>query len=462
MLQEELKEAMADLAGGVATLTTAVQEAKAQFAQGTPGDVQEKLLRMAEEVTMLTDTVKRIDEAPALKRAFDVEGSIETKRLSIKKRLTLPSAVSGDDDMREFFECQDTLEILRFVKRSDSSFRIENTKTYRRMVEILATKEIIGYDGTAGQAAEWIPTGYSPDLIMKFELERQVAALFSVVNMPNDPFKIPQQTARARAYLKSRMTNPTESASTTDDITLSCQTIAAYSTVAYEVEEDAIIAMLPFIRQDLAQALADGEEDALLNGDTTGTHQDHDVTEAADVRKAWKGLRKIALAAGTTYDMGAPTTNGLRYLRSLMGKYAVSPRRLAYLVSPVGLIHLLGMDEVITMEKYGPQATVVTGELGRFDGTPVIPTGYLREDMTAAGIYDDSGIHTKTGILLLNTTGFVIGRKRSPMIESFRDVVAGMDEIVASMREDFQSRYPSDQPLVAYAIDVPNTITVGS
>jgi microcystin degradation protein MlrC len=48
-------------------------------------------------------------------------------------------------------------------------------------------------------------------------------------------------------------------------------------------------------------------------------------------------------------------------MRGTLGKYGVNPRRLVYLVSPVGLITMLGMDEVITLEKYGPNATVITG-----------------------------------------------------------------------------------------------------
>ena len=461
-MSEELKEAMADLAGGIATLTAAVQEAKSQFNSATPADVEQKLLRIAEDVTALSGAVKRIDEAPALKRVFDSEGAMQTKRISLERKLRLPSTVSGDEDMKELFEYQDALEVLRFVKRFDASFDVRKTKSYEAIQAILQRKDATFYDGTAGQGAEWIPTGYSPDLVLKFELRRLVAGLFTVINMPNDPFKIPRQTARAKAYLKGRGLAPTESESTTDSVTLSTQTIAAYSRVVYEMEEDSIIAMLPFIRQDLAQALADAEEDAIINGDTTGSHMDEDVTAPADVRKAWDGLRKTARIGSDTFDMGAPSTEALRGLRAMMGKYATSPRRLAYIVSPVALIHMLGLEEVITMEKYGPNATIVTGELGRFDGTPVIPSGLLREDMSATGIYDSDGNHSHTGILLVDTNGFVIGRKRAPMIESFRDIVAGVDEIVASMREDFKSRYPSTEPIVAYAYDIPNTITVGS
>lgn len=458
-MSEEIKEAMAELAGGVKTLTDAVHEAKAQFGGDTPPDVTEKLTRIAEDVTTLSETVRRIDEAPALKRAFDIDGSVETKRMDFERKMRLPSSVTQDEEMKEIFELQDTLEILRFVKRYDSSWRIEQSSTYQKLAQMLQAKA--AYEGSAGQGLEWIPTGYSPDLIMMFELERQVASLFTTFNMPNDPFKIPAQTARAQAYIKTRLSAPGESESTTDDITFSCQTVAAYSKVAYEMEEDSIIAMLPFVRSDLATALADGEEDCLLNGDTTGSHMDSDVVSAADVRKAWKGLRRLAIDGADTYDLGTPTVDGLRYVRALMGKYATSPRRLVYIVSPIGLIHLLGMDEVLTLEKYGPAATVITGELGRFDGTPIVVSGLMREDLQATGVYDTTA-GDYTGLLLVNTSGYLIGRRRAPLIESFRDVVAGADEIVASMREDFQKRYPTNQPLAVWAFDVPNMVSAGS
>jgi HK97 family phage major capsid protein len=453
-MSQELKTAVEELTSTVVGLKTAVLEAKEQFKSDVPSDVQDRLEKIATDVVSMSETVRKIDEAPALKRAFDMDEQIETKRMSFERKAKLPSSVTGDEDMHELFEAQDALEVMRFLKRFDPTFNEESTKSYQKIQEIKAT-----YVGTAGTGLEWIPTGYSPDLILKYEMERQVASLFTEISMPYDPFKVPAQTGRARAYIKGRAANATQSESTTDNITLSCTTLAGYSKAAYEVEEDAIMAMVPFIRMDLAQSLAEAEEDAIINGDTSGTHQDSDVTGANDARKAWKGLRKLASAASATYDMGSPSTAKLRKLRGLMGKYAVNPSRLATVVSAVGLIHLLGLSEVMTLEKYGPQATVITGELGRFDGSPIIPSGLMREDLNASGVYDGS-TKTKTGILLVNRSAFMLGRRRDVMIESFRDIVAGADEIVASMRKDFQCRYASTQKVLAYGYNVPNEISV--
>lgn len=461
MADEELKAVQEEFVKSVKDLTDAVRETKDRFGDQTPADIALKLEEMGKAVTDLSAQVTRLDEKPAFKRAFDLDGTGAARQMPFERKMRVPSHKSGDEDMAEIFLLQDALEILRFAKRHDGSWDQTQTKTYARLKEAIERKA--AYDGTtAGRGTEWIPTGYSPDLIMLFELERQVAGIFGMVNMPNDPFKIPTQTGAAVAYKKSRSTDPTESESTSDAITLSCSTVAAYSKVAYEVEEDAIVAMVPFIRQDLAMALATGEENCIINGDTTASHQDEDVTGSADVRKCWKGLRKLAIAGSDTYDMGDPTTLKLRYMRGMMSKYGVNPRRLAWVVSPIGLIHLLSLDEVLTVDKLGANATLISGQMGSFDGAPVVVSGLMRDDLAATGLYDADGDHTKTGILLVNTTGYVLGRRRAPMIESFRDVVAGADEIVASMREDFQPRYAATEPLCIYGYDVPNQITVGS
>lgn len=463
-MSDELKESMETLTGSVVELATAVKEAKEEWGENKPADVEDRLTKLSEDVLTMSDTVKRIDESPALKRAFDVDPDTETKQMEFKRKLQVPSSVSGDEDIQRIHELQDTIEIMRFVKRHDSSFHVENTKSYKELQSILerrmGTKAV--YDGeTATQGLEWIPTGYSPDLIMVYELQRKIASLFTEIAMPQDPFVFPTQLTRASVYIKARAVNATETESTTGNLTLSTTTIAAYEKVAYEMEEDSIIAMLPFIRQDLAYGLADGEEDCLLNGDTTATHFDSDVTGGTDVRKSWKGLRRLAVDGSDTYDMGAVSIDAIRYCRGMMGKYAVSPSRLVWIVSPIGLLHLLGMDEVITLDKYGPSATVITGELARVDGTPIVVSGMMREDLQATGVYDTSA-GNYTGMLLVNTMGFILGRRRAPMIESFRDVIAGVDEIVVSMRKDFQKRYPTDQPLNVWAYDIPNTVSVSS
>lgn len=460
---EEMKEFADQLAGTVATMAAAIEEMKAEKAKGhVPADLLEKVDKIGADVQEFSKKIARLDEEPAIKRAFGDEVVQIAGRMPFETKLAVASTVSGDIDMKELFELQDTLQVLKFIKRRDSDFRVDETQTYKRMQELYQRKAAYeGYDGGQGAGAAWVPTGYSPDLIMKFELERMLAAKFEIVAMPNDPFRIPRQTSRGKIYKKTRGAAPKKSKAGDDYVDLSTTTLAAYQSVAYEMEEDAIIAMIPFIRTDLAQDMADGEENLLLNGDTTGTHQDADVEDEDDALTSWKGLRKLSKDGSDTYDFGGadPTLRSLRAMRSQMGKYGVNPRRLLYTVGCVGLVHLLNVDEVQTLDKYGPAATVITGEIGRIDGVPILVSGYIREDLNASGDFDDT-TEDFTGIQLVNPNGFVIGRRRAPLMESFHDVIAGSDELVVSMREDFIKRYPTTEALSMWGYNIPNTITV--
>ena len=460
-MSEEIKELADTLAGTVATMAATMEEIKAEREKGhVPADLLEKVDKIGADVAEFSKKMARLDEEPAFKRAFGGEIQV-AGGMTFETKLRVPSAKSQDEDMAELFQLQDAVQILSFMKRRDSNFDVKNTETFKRMQELYQRKTYEGYDGGAGTGAAWVPTGYSPDLIWKFELERMLASKFEIVQMPNDPFRIPRQTSRGKIYKKSRGVAVTKSKAGDDYVTLSTTTLAGYQSVAYEMEEDAIIAMIPFIRTDLAQDMADGEENLLLNGDTTATHQDSDCTEADDALTSWKGLRKLSKDGSDTYDFGGadPTLLALRAMRSQMSKYGINPRRLLYVVGPVGLVHLLNVDEVQTLDKYGPSATVITGEIGRIDGVPILTSGYIREDLNASGNYDGA---TKkfTGIQLVNPSGFIIGRRRAPLMESFHDVIAGSDELVVSMREDFKKRYPSTEPLSMWGYNIPNTITV--
>jgi hypothetical protein len=77
-------------------------------------------------------------------------------------------------------------------------------------------------------------------------------------------------------------------------------------------------------QEELVDYLGADIEDAIVNGDTTGTHQDSDVTASDDPRKNWNGLRKLAPPAPRpTASNAALTVAHLRTNRKKMGKYGV-------------------------------------------------------------------------------------------------------------------------------------------
>ena len=156
------------------------------------------------------------------------------------------------------------------------------------------------------------------------------------------------------------------------------------------VEADSAAAILPFVRGKLVQAFVEAEEQTILDGDTDGTHQDTDVQAlgATDVRTAWDGLRKKALAQTATAGSGALTAAQVKTLRATMGKWGINPSDLALIVGVNGYYDLLGDDNLLTVEKLGPKATILNGQLGMIYGMPVIVSEHVRENLNASGVHD--------------------------------------------------------------------------
>lgn len=221
-----------------------------------------------------------------------------------------------------------------------------------------------------------------------------------------------------------------------------------------EISEDSIVPILPWVKDQIALALATAEEMALINGDTTSTHMDTNVSAAYDCRKAWDGLRDIGLNGGAsaTVDISTLTIENLRTIRKKMGKYGIDPSKVAMIVGLSGYIQLLSLKDsnsvqlVTTIDKYGPNATILSGELGKLDGIPVIVSQYIYENQGATGLYSAS--LTKTSMLYVYTPAFIIGDRRRVTVKTAADIETDQQIVVATQRLDFHPFYPVTEAMV--------------
>jgi HK97 family phage major capsid protein len=315
---------------------------------------------------------------------------------------------------------------------------------------------------TAGEGKEWINSGFSPDIIQQVTLERKVTPLFRRFKMPSNPFKFPVAGGPPKAYLIPENTANTgqtgipASDAGTAELLLSAKKLAGKVVFSDELSQDAFTSVQDYVQEGLLGALVSGEEDAIINGDITGTHMDADVTSALDARKAWSGLRKRAKDASATVDLGTMSTANLRKLRAKMGKYGVNPAKLAYITSVAGYNAMLNTGDLMTWEKMGPHANLINGEMAKFDGSPVIISEYVRTDLEASGYYETAGspTHNKTEILLVYIPAFIMGDRLEVTLEDDRYVDFGQDVLVARERVDFQPFYGTTQPTVAAGINV--------
>lgn len=301
----------------------------------------------------------------------------------------------------------------------------------------------------SGTGAEFVPTGMSQELINQFRQDLVVSPLFRTVNMPTKVYELPVSGAPGAAYHvaenagDSGQTAVPASTPGTAKVTFTAKDIATLTYVSNDETQDSIVPMVPFIQSNMLRALAEGVENAIINGDTTATHQDTDTESAGAtaVATAWKGLRKHALEQSYKVDISTFNLSALRSMRKMMGKYGTSPQRLAWIVSNSAYNQMLSFAEVETIDKYGPSATVVNGVLERIDGIPVFVSPFMREDLNSSGVNGSSG-NTKTGILLVHRDAFLIGdRQQIEIRQEASPIEYRQQKLVADLRMDFQPTY---------------------
>lgn len=337
------------------------------------------------------------------------------------------------------------------------------TKTWKRLVDGSGEFKKAMDTLTAGEGLEWVPTGYSPELIAEVTQMAGVAQLHRHILMPTQVYKLPLQVGRFASKKVSENTassgqtgvSKSAVAGTTEALTLTAVGHQAEVLYSKNLDEDSIVAVGPFARQELIMSLARGVEKAVINGDTTATHQDTD-TEAAgpDVPDTlWKGYRKHALDNSYSVDFQASgnafNVETIRKVRAKLGKYGINPGELAWVVSLQVFFKLLSLKDasgrsvVTTMDKLGAGATILTGQLGFLDGIPVLVSEFMRDDLNSSGVNGASG-NTLAALACVHRPGFVFGDRRDTTVQVLRELYAEYDQdaVLVTSRQDFQPLRP--------------------
>ena len=314
---------------------------------------------------------------------------------------------------------------------------------------------------TSAEGTEWVPTGIGASVHEKVRAQGKVAALFPRINIPTNPWKMPIAGADVTAYRVAEPTSDTESkmtASTPGTVaaTFDAEIFGARSLWSKSLDLDSIVAILPYATDQFVAAFVAAEETAIINGDTDGTHQDSDIGSTTTVAQAaWDGLRKKALAQ-TVATATTCTALNLGVVRKAMGKWGIDPSTLAFIIGPANAHSLLADTNLLTVDKMGSQAVILSGQIGSVFGVPVIVSEHVRENVNASGVYDGITI-TKTTMLCVRRTEFAIGQRTALDIE-VNDSLYGetyQRVLYGFMREDFQhvgSAATNEDVAIAYNV----------
>ena len=208
--------------------------------------------------------------------------------------------------------------------------------------------------------------------------------------------------------------------------TLSTKKLISKSFIGNETEEDAILPILPLIRESMVRSHARAIENAILVGD--------DADGAFGTSGAsFEGLCHLAAndsnttqPSGTFAATDAVTAADLLALRKAMGKYGVNPSEVVYIVSQDVYYDLLNDAEFQDVNLVGDMATKLSGEIGQVFGSRVL----ICDEFAAKA-------HSKFNSVAVYPRNYVMPRLRGVTVESDYDVENQRRVLVASQRLGF-------------------------
>jgi len=372
------------------------------------------------------------------------------------------STPAGKNDVaQQFQDWNDELYTLMVIKNG-------HPETLRTFPQFLARWSELAKalnTATAGSGSEWIPTGYSSQMIEFIDLAAEVAPLFSSFTMPTNPYTYPTLLGRGTAYKGTEVTEDNPSMYHASDINTGDRTFTAVKIIANypysdEEDEDSIIALMPVLRKSIGEAMAMARDNAIVNGQLTAAIDTGYSLSADDQRNLWDGLRYLCTNGVSGLKQSGSTWSGstglalIRGLRKTMKVYGLRSKDLALLANTAMINNLKSVDQVTTVDKTGNVATLLDGEITKFDGMTITPTQHLMENVNASGVYD--GVTTtKTQAMVVYKPGFWRGQRRIMRLEKERVARKGINYLVASMREIWKPIYDTTtEPLIGWLYNI--------
>ena len=276
--------------------------------------------------------------------------------------------------------------------------------------------------------ATMFPTETADEIIQIVYERNFMRSLFPSMPMSTRTVKVPKLSGSVNFHRQTLSqtesgTASDESRHATTEIDLTLKTMIANIPIGNYLIAYGVEGLLTVLRDDIAARLAFNEESLFINGDTETTLANNingvydastnatginatATTEQNDYLLELDGLRKLA---GKSVSVSG--TFALSHLRSAinqLGVYADNRDELSLIVPRNLEVQLLGFTELQTVDKYGPGATILSGELGRLYGIRVFATGVIPTNLDWDGTYDSTGQTDKTVALLVHN--------RSPMI----------------------------------------------
>lgn len=354
----------------------------------------------------------------------------------------------------------------------------QETSAYRNAQRAMDTAEsgygsqLIGaeYVGTLWDAARYESRVFA--LLDAFEMTAPTVYLPVEVDIPALSFVAEHAASGDSAYTSVKTGS--------QRVTVSAKKFTIQQIWSGELEEDSIIPFVPFLRRQQQLSLAHYSDALVLNGDDTnaGTGNiNSDDADPADTNYylAFDGIRHAAIVDNTANKQdvgGALTYDHLIKCRQRMkdtstminvhwGK-PTDPNDLVHVAEDATADAIALLGEVLTVDKYGSNATVLNGEVAKIGRSPLITS--LAIPLTDAdGKYTTTtpaSNDTKGSVTTFNRRAFKVGWRRR--VQTFVSRLQGRDQMLIEtyLRMGFGRFTPTGAASGIEAADVMYDITV--
>ena len=300
--------------------------------------------------------------------------------------------------------------------------------------------------GGAGTGAELVPTGMAAELWEDIFLNVRVAGSITRINMPTNPFEIPQGLGQTTWRKGAEATATTATNLSTAKTTLTATELVTEVDWSYTLDEDAVVALMPSVRASLVRDGAEIIDDFILNADSTtaatGNINSDDAAPPSDayyLSEGQDGIRHLWLVDNTAQGVNAGglslNDTHIRSALAKMGKYAASPDRVVMVTDVSTYLNgFLALDNTLTVDKFGPNAVVLTGQLAAYRGVPIIVSAVHRLAEADGKLSSTASNNTLGSVSIYHRDFWRVGFRRDLLIEVDRDIQKRLFIMVVSLR----------------------------
>lgn len=272
-------------------------------------------------------------------------------------------------------------------------------KNIAALKKYLAKAVTIGAGQTNNVANSFLPDPLAAtfiDIVTEFNNFRKV---FRSVPMKSATRKIPKLLTGTEVYYQADEASEGESTNfTSGQIQLTAKKLFAWIEISEETFEDGVVDMRSMIRKIFARGMGISEEKAFIQGDVDHTPTTSVKANATtntwfnkDARLAFDGLLTIGRESGTSQVVnGAATVDVFGEAIYRLGFYAKRFADLISFVNPWSANQLMRDDSLLTVDKYGEKATILTGEIGKIFGKwRIINSDYVTSGQAVSTMRDN-------------------------------------------------------------------------